>query len=70
MFFTKYTLFAEKMFLYGRKLFFFAEICFLQNIHYLQKKWLYMEKNINENVKLYMSHLRNIFSCRKCLCYT
>ena len=71
-----------------KKKFFFEKICFLQNINYLQRKCLYMEKkkslflnffflkktfftekNINENMKIYISHLRNIFLCRKCLCY-
>ena len=54
----------------------FLKMIFLQNIHYLLKKCFYMEKrfcteksftekNINENVKKYISHLRNIFLCRK-----
>ena len=59
-FFTKYRLFAEKMFLYGKK--FYIENFFL-------KKTFFTKKNINENVKNYISHLRNIFLCRKCLCY-
>ena len=53
-------------------------MCFLQNIHYLQKKQFYMEKKIyinfflftekgffTENEKKYISHLRNIFLFRK-----
>ena len=60
MFFTKYT-FAEKMFLYGKK-------SFILKI-FLLKKTFFTEKNINENVKIYISHLRNIFLCRKCLYY-
>ena len=71
-----------------RKIFFLKKsLCFLQNIHYLQKKCLYKEKkfyiescfywkktcftekHINENVKKYRSHLKNIFLYRKCLCY-
>ena len=61
MFFTKYTLFAEKMFLYGKK-------SFILNILFTEKNF-FTEKNINENVKIYISHLRNIFLCKKCLCY-
>ena len=53
MFFTKYTLFAEKMFLYGKKKFY--------NEIFLLKRTFFTEKNINENVKIYKSHLRNIF---------
>ena len=66
-----------------KKRIFYEKICFLQNIHYLQKKCVYMVKkllyrkfflqkktfftgkNINENVKIRISHLRNIFLCRK-----
>ena len=59
MFFTKYT-FAEKMFLYGKK-------SFILKI-FLLKKTFFTEKNINENVKN-ISHFRNIFLHRKCLCY-
>ena len=44
MFFTKYTLFAEKMFLYGKKSFI-----------------LNTEKNINENVNIYISFEKYIF---------
>ena len=62
MFFTKYTLFAEKMFLYEKKKF------YIENFFYW-KKTLFTEKNINENVEIYISRLRNIFLCRKCLCY-
>ena len=69
-----------------KKIFFFEKICYLQNIHYLQKKCFYVEKkvlywkffikktfftekDIYENVKIYISHLRHILLCRKCLCY-
>ena len=63
MFSVKYTLFAEKMFLCGKKFY----------IKNLLKKTFFAKKNINENVKkniyIYISHLRKIFLCRKCLCY-
>ena len=36
---------------------------------FLLKKTFFTDKNINENVKTYIYHLRNIFLCRKCLCY-
>ena len=55
MFYTKYTLIAEKMFLYGKK--FMLQIFFTETF--------FTEKNINENVKKYISHLRKIFLCRK-----
>ena len=35
---------------------------------FLLKKTFFTEKNINENVKN-ISHFRNIFLHRKCLCY-
>ena len=49
----------KKMFLYGKEV--YIEKCF-----YWKK--LFTEKNINENVKN-ISHFRNIFLHRKCLCY-
>ena len=51
--FTKYTLFAEKMFLYGKK-------SFILNF-FLLKKTFFAEKNINENVKIYISFEKYIF---------
>ena len=48
MFFTKYTLFAEKMFLYGKKKFYIE-------FFFTEKKTFFTEKNINENVKIYIS---------------
>ena len=60
MCFTKYTLFAEKMFLCGKK--FYIEIFFTE-------KTFLTEKNINKNVNKYIPRLRNIFLCRKCMCY-
>ena len=53
MFFTKYTLFAEKMFLYGKK-------SFILNILFTEKNF-FTEKNINENVKIYISFEKYIF---------
>ena len=50
------------MVLYGKKKF------YIENF-FLLKKTFFAVKNINENVKTYVSHLRNIFLCRKCLCY-
>ena len=37
MFFTKYILFAEKMFLYGKK-------CFILKIFFTEKNFFYREK--------------------------
>ena len=51
----------QKMFLYGKKV-------YIKNF-FLLKKTFFTEKNIYENVKIYISHLRNIFLFRKCLCY-
>ena len=53
MFFTKYTLFAEKNFLYGKKIFI--------KIFLYWKKNFFTEKNINENVKTYISNLKICF---------
>ena len=53
MFFTKYTLFAQKMFLYGKK-------SFILNV-FLLKKTFFTETNINENVKIYISFKKYIF---------
>ena len=53
MFFTKYTLFAEKMFLYEKKSF---------ESFFLLKKLFFTEKNINENVKIYISLGKYIFT--------
>ena len=61
MLFTKYTLFAEKNVFFMEKKFY--------NENFFTEKTFFTEKNINENVKKYISHLRNIFLCRKCLCY-
>ena len=44
MFFTKYTLFAEKVFLYGKKVLYCKS--------FLPKKTFFTEKNINENAYL------------------
>ena len=71
-----------------KKIFFLKKyLCFLQNIHYLQKKCFYMEKKsfilkiffteknffyrekYKWKCKKYISHFRNIFLHRKCLCY-
>ena len=38
---------------------------YIKKLFYGKKTFL-TEKNINENVKMYISHLRNIFLCRKC----
>ena len=53
MFFTKYTLFAEKMFLYGKK-------SLILKI-FFRKKTFFTEKNINENVNIYISFEKYIF---------
>ena len=53
LFFTKYTLFAEKnVFIWKKK--FYIEI-------FLLKKTFFTEKNINENVKIYISFEKYIF---------
>ena len=39
------------------------------NEFFLLKKTFFTEKNINENVKIYISHLRNIFLCKN-VCVT
>ena len=59
MFFTKYTLFAEKMFLYGKKVLYCKS--------FLPKKTFFTEKNINENVKKYISHVRNFYAENVCV---
>ena len=61
MFFTKYTLFAEKMFLYEKK-------SIIQKNSFAEKT-SFTQRNINENVNIYIFHLRNIFLCRKCFCH-
>ena len=58
---TKYTLFVEKTFLYGKNVLYWKI--------FLLKKSFFSEKNISKNVKNYISNLRNTFLCRKCLCY-
>ena len=53
MLFTKYTLFAEKnVFIWKKK--FYIEI-------FLLKKTFFTEKNINENVNIYISFEKYIF---------
>ena len=47
IFFTKYTLFAEKMFLHGKKKFYIEHF-------FLLKKNFFTEKNVNKNVKIYI----------------
>ena len=44
-------------------------MCFLQNIHYLQKKTFFTEKNINENVK-YIYLISEIYFYTKNVCAT
>ena len=54
MFFTKYTLFAEKnVFIWNKKV--------LHWKFFLLKKTFFTEKNINENVKIYISFEKYIF---------
>ena len=61
MFFTKYALSAEKKILWKKKVLYWK--------NFLLKKTFFSKKNISENVKNYISKLRNIFLCRKCLYY-
>ena len=46
---------------------------YMEKKFYIEKffteKFFFSEKNLSENVKNYISNLRNIFLCRKCLCY-
>ena len=37
--------------------------------NFLLRKTFFTEKNINKNVKKYISHFKNIFLHRKCLCH-
>ena len=61
MFFTKYTLFAEKIFLYGKKVLYWKM--------FLLKKIFFTEKNINENVKnIYL--IWEIYFCAENICVT
>ena len=53
MFFTKYTLSAEKMFFMGKK-------SFILNF-FLLKRTFFTEKNVNENVKICISFEKYIF---------
>ena len=45
----------------------------MKKCFYMEKRFYteksFTEKNINENVKKYIFHLRNIFLCRKCFRY-
>ena len=52
MFFTKYTLFAGKMFLYGQK-------SFILKFFFPEKKTFLTEKNIK--IKIYISHFKIYF---------
>ena len=47
MFFTKYTLFAEKNHFIWKK-------CFILKIFFTEKKTVFTEKNINEKQKIYL----------------
>ena len=60
VFFIKYTLFAEKVFLYGKKN--HIEKCFCW------KKLFYRERYLWKCMK-YISHMRNVFLGRKYLFY-
>ena len=61
MFFTKYTLFAEKMFLYGKKVLYWK--------FFLLKKTFFTEKNINENVKIYIYLFWEMYFYVENVCY-
>ena len=67
LFFFKYAFYkiyiiCRKKNLYGKKSFILKKL-------FTEKKNSFSEKNISENVKNYISNLRNIFLCRKCFCY-
>ena len=65
IFFLKKQVFY-KIYIICRKNVFIWKKCFILK-NFLLKKTFFTKKNINENVKKYISHLRNIFFCRKCL---
>ena len=78
MFFTKYTLFAEKMFLYGKKSFtmksFFTEKTFfteknineyVKNISHISQKYIFTQKMFVLETK-YKSFLIIYSLCKKC----
>ena len=54
MFFTKYTLFAEKMFLYGKK-------TFISKIFFTEKNFFYREKYKWKCKNMYISFEKYIF---------
>ena len=57
-----------KIYIICRKNVFMWKKSFILKI-FFTKKTFFTEKNINKNVKKYISRLRNIFLCRKCMCY-
>ena len=61
VFFTKYTLFAEKNVFIWKK-------SFIMKMFFTEKNFFYREK-YKWKCKKYISHFRNIFLHRKCLCY-
>ena len=67
-FFSKNICFLQNIY-YLQKKCFYMEKNVLYWKFFLLKKTFFTGKNINENVKIHTSHLRNIFLCRKCLCY-
>ena len=60
LFFTKYTFFGEKNFLFGKK-------GFIMKNYFTETNFFYREK-YKLRCKKYISHLRNIFLYRKCFC--
>ena len=53
--------YLQKKIFYGKKSFTLKK--------FFTEKTFFSKKNISENVKNYISNLRNIFLCRKCLYY-
>ena len=71
MFFTKYTLFAEKMFIYGKKKFIFEFFFSEKNFLYREKyKWKYKNIYINENIKIYIYLIWEIYFYVENVCVT
>ena len=66
-FFFEKICFLQNIHYLHKKCFYMEKKSFILRIFLLKKT--FTEKNINENVKTYIFHLRNIFLCKKCLCY-
>ena len=71
MFFTKYTLFAEKMFIHGKKVLYWKLFFLKKNFFYREKyKWKYKNIYINENIKIYIYLIWEIYFYVENVCVT